>query len=62
MEPLKLPIYSLEDQKLLRDRRAVRNYLQWLKTYPVVLELYGNLPESYLRLMHYQDLNRGNQQ
>ena len=58
MKQAQLPIYSLQDQKLLRDRPAVRNYLQWLKTYPVVLELYGDLPESYLRLMHYQDLNK----
>ena len=58
MKQAQLPIYSLQDQKLLRDRQEVRNYLQWLKTYPVVLELYGDLPESYLRLMHYQDLNK----
>ena len=61
MKQAQLPVYSLQDQKFLRDRQAVKNYLQWLKTYPVVLELYGDLPESYLRLMHYQDLNRGNQ-
>ena len=58
MKPTQLPIYSLQDQKLLRDRQAVKNYLEWLKTHPVVLELYGDLPESYLRLMHYQDLNK----
>tara|TARA_R100000781_G_scaffold61185_1_gene39081 strand:+ start:45 stop:170 length:126 start_codon:yes stop_codon:yes gene_type:complete len=33
---------------------------QWLKAYPIILELFGDLPESYLRLMHYQDLNKGN--
>tara|TARA_Y100001951_G_C11113709_1_gene168914 strand:- start:52 stop:180 length:129 start_codon:yes stop_codon:yes gene_type:complete len=37
------------------------NFKNWLKANPIVLELYGDLPESYLRLMHYQDLNRGNQ-
>ena len=58
MKQAQLPVYSLQDQKLLKDRQAVKNYLQWLKTYPVVLELYGDLPESYLRLMHYQDLNK----
>ena len=31
MEPLKLPIYSLQDQKFLRDRRAVKNYLEHLQ-------------------------------
>ena len=58
MKEALLPIYSLQDQKLLRDRQAIKNYLQWLKTYPVVLELYRDLPESYLRLMHYQDLKK----
>ena len=36
-------------------------FKQWLKAYPIITELFGDLPESYLRLMHYQDLNRGNQ-
>tara|TARA_R100000152_G_C6715547_1_gene142385 strand:- start:629 stop:769 length:141 start_codon:yes stop_codon:yes gene_type:complete len=32
MESLQLPNYSLQDQKLLRDRRAVKNYLEhWQK-------------------------------
>tara|TARA_R100000995_G_C3426316_1_gene96353 strand:+ start:583 stop:723 length:141 start_codon:yes stop_codon:yes gene_type:complete len=28
MESLQLPVYSLQDQKLLRDRKAVKNYLE----------------------------------
>mgnify|MGYP001436365578 CR=1 FL=1 len=36
-------------------------FKQWLKACPIITELFGDLPESYLRLMHYQDLNRGNQ-
>ena len=35
------------------------NFKQWLKTYPIITELFGDLPESYLRLMHYQDLTGG---
>jgi len=31
MESLQLPNYSLQDQKLLRDRRAVKNYLEYLQ-------------------------------
>jgi len=32
MKSLQLPIYSLQDQKLLKDRQAVKNYLEhWQK-------------------------------
>ena len=34
-------------------------FKQWLKEYPIITELYGDLPESYLRLMHFQDMNKG---
>ena len=34
-------------------------FKQWLKEYPIIQELYGDLPESYLRLMHFQDMNKG---
>ena len=29
-------------------------FKQWLETYPIVLELYGDLPESYLKYMYFQ--------
>ena len=31
MKQAQLPIYSLQDQKLLRDRQAVKNYLEHLQ-------------------------------
>ena len=32
MKEALLPVYSLQDQKLLRDRQAVKNYLEhWQK-------------------------------
>tara|TARA_B100001996_G_scaffold97561_1_gene73061 strand:+ start:296 stop:430 length:135 start_codon:yes stop_codon:yes gene_type:complete len=34
-------------------------FKEWLKAYPIILEKYGDLPESYLRLMHFQDITRG---
>lgn len=31
MESVKLPVYSLQDQRLLRDRQAVKKYLEHLQ-------------------------------
>ena len=35
------------------------SFKAWLKAYPIITELFGDLPESYLRLMHAQDIRRG---
>ena len=34
-------------------------FQDWLKSNPIVTELYGDLPESYLRYMHFQSTRRG---
>jgi len=34
-------------------------FSKWLKAYPIILEKYRDLPESYLRFMHYQSTTRG---
>tara|TARA_R100000152_G_C6715547_1_gene142383 strand:- start:295 stop:414 length:120 start_codon:yes stop_codon:yes gene_type:complete len=33
-------------------------FKNWLKANPIISELFGNLPESYLKFMYYQDLNK----
>ena len=54
MKEALLPVYSLQDQKLLRDRQAVKNYLEhWqkMKTTKTTNEIFEDLEQDALSII-----------